>query len=49
MKEVECRKCKNCTGYSCKKYGDKADEAVRKCAEDNFKNYKVKRGGVNNE
>lgn len=41
MKEVDCRKCKNCTGRSCKKYGPDAKRAVKDCAADNFKNYKV--------
>lgn len=40
MIEVDCRKCKNCTGYSCKVYGNNADVAVKKCANDNFNNYK---------
>ncbi len=38
---VECRKCKNCTGFSCKIYGNDADIAVKKCADDGFKNYEV--------
>lgn len=39
--EVDCRKCKNCTGVSCKAYNtDIPDIAVKKCADDNFKNYK---------
>ena len=38
--EIDCRKCKNCTGNSCKIYGDNADVAVKECANDNFKNYK---------
>lgn len=40
--EVDCRKCKNCTGTSCKKYGSNADKAVTHCAKDCFKNYKQK-------
>ena len=44
MIEVECLKCENCTGYSCKQYGNDADIAVQKCADDNFKNYRVKGG-----
>ena len=39
MKEVDCRKCKNCTGKECIPYGKNADIAVKKCANDNFKNY----------
>lgn len=42
MIEVDCRKCKNCTGQSCKIYGDDADEATRLCAEDGFRFYKIK-------
>lgn len=38
--EIDCRKCKNCTGNSCKIYGDNADVAVKECANDGFKNYK---------
>lgn len=38
--EVDCRKCKNCTGISCKAYNtDNPDIAVKKCADDGFKNY----------
>lgn len=43
MIEVNCNKCVNCTGDSCKKYGSNADKAVRACADDNFKNYKKKK------
>jgi hypothetical protein len=38
--EIDCRICENCTGESCKVYGDDADIAVRSCAQDEFKNYK---------
>lgn len=41
--EIDCRKCKNCTGYSCKVYGNNADVAVKNCASDGFKNYLKKR------
>lgn len=38
--QVDCRKCVNCTGHSCKAYGtDNPDIAVNKCANDGFKNY----------
>ena len=38
--EVDCRKCCNSTGHSCKAYNtDDPDIAVKKCAEDGFKNY----------
>lgn len=40
--EVDCRQCTNCTGKSCEVYGDNADEAVKGCAADNFKNFKTK-------
>ena len=40
MKEIDCRICKNCTGFSCKIYGSNADKAVKNCAKDNFINYK---------
>lgn len=39
--EIDCRKCKNCTGEECKVYGKDANKAVEKCASDFFKNYKV--------
>lgn len=42
MIEVDCRKCINCTGDSCKCYGSNADKAVTQCANDGFKNYKQK-------
>lgn len=42
MIKIDCRKCKNCTGNSCKIYGDKADVAVKECANDSFNNYKKK-------
>ena len=42
MIEVDCRKCKNCTGYSCKIYGNDANKAVKDCANDCFLNYKKK-------
>lgn len=38
--EVDCRKCANCTGSACDKYGSDANKAVAKCAEDRFVNYK---------
>ena len=37
--EIDCRKCGNCTGHSCKKYGKNPDVAVNLCAKDGFKNY----------
>lgn len=37
---VYCRLCKNCTGCSCKVYGDNPEIATSNCARDNFKNYK---------
>lgn len=41
MLEVDCRKCNKCTGKSCECYGDDANKAVKKCADDCFKNYVV--------
>lgn len=43
MIEIRCNDCRNCTGYSCKKYGSDAKESVTRCANDGFKNYKRKR------
>ena len=37
---VDCRKCKNCTGVSCKVYGDNPELAFMECATTDFKNYK---------
>lgn len=45
--KIECLKCKNCTGYSCILYGKDAVTAVQNCADDGFKNYSIKVGGVN--
>ena len=42
MIEIKCLDCKNCTGDSCKVYGSDADKAVKRCADDSFKNYKVR-------
>lgn len=39
MLEIECKKCTNNTGSKCLKYGDKADEAVKNCANDGFCNF----------
>ena len=39
MKRVDCRKCKKCNGTSCKVYGNNAEIAVLKCADDIFANY----------
>ncbi len=38
--EINCLECGNCTGESCKVYGSDADKAVKRCADDSFKNYK---------
>ena len=38
--KIDCRICENCTGNSCKIYGDNADVAVKNCVKDNFNNYK---------
>lgn len=50
MIEISCIECKNCTGYSCKKYGEDANESVNRCAKDGFKHYKKRdtKGGVKN-
>lgn len=40
--EVDCRRCTNCTGESCRKYGNNPDIAAEHCANDNFKNYIIK-------
>ena len=42
MLEMDCRKCQNCTGTRCIKYGDNATKAVKACADDGFKEYKVR-------
>ena len=39
MIEVDCRKCVNCTGEECIPFGKDANVAVKKCADDSFKNY----------
>lgn len=38
--EIDCRECANCTGHSCKKFGDDAAEAVKKCANTAFRSYR---------
>lgn len=40
--KIDCRECVHCTGYSCKKFGDNADEAVKKCANTAFRSYRKK-------
>lgn len=42
MIEVDCRKCKNLGNDECIKYGKDADVAVKKCADNGFKEYKKK-------
>ena len=44
MKEVDCRMCKNLIDKEkgCKLYGSNADEAVKKCADNNFRRYRIK-------
>jgi len=44
VKKVDCRLCKNLidTEKGCKHYGSNPDEAVKKCAGDNFRNYHLK-------
>lgn len=39
MLEVDCRKCVNCTGKECIPFGKDANVAVKKCADDGFRNY----------
>lgn len=39
MLKVDCRKCVNCTGKECIPFGKDANVAVKKCADDGFKNY----------
>lgn len=39
MIEVDCRKRINCTGDECIPFGKDANIAIKKCAEDNFRNY----------
>lgn len=44
MIKVDCRKCINCIKNICKAYDtDNPDVAVKKCADDCFKNYKKRR------
>lgn len=40
--EINCLECRNCTGDSCKVYGFDADKAVKRCADDSFRNYKAR-------
>lgn len=39
MIEVDCGKCVNCTGKECIPFGKDPNVAVKKCADDGFKNY----------
>ena len=39
MLEVDCIKCVNCTGKECIPFGKDTNEAVKKCADDGFRNY----------
>ena len=40
MIEVDCRRCKNLGNNECLKYGKDADIAVKRCADNGFKEYK---------
>ena len=44
MIEVDCRKCKNCTGDACLVYGNDAYKATALCARDCFEKYEPKDG-----
>lgn len=37
--EADCRKCINCTSDGCIPFGNDANIATRKCADDLFRNY----------
>lgn len=39
MLEIDCGKCVNCTGKECIPFGKDANVAVKKCADDGFRNY----------
>lgn len=39
MIKIDCRKCKNCTGESCKVYGNNPNVATSKCAKNGFRDY----------
>ena len=47
--EIDCRECANCTGHSCKKFGDDAAEAVKKCASTAFRSYRKRQIGGEDE
>ena len=38
--EIDCRICRNCTGTMCRLYGENEFNAIQRCAEEGFKNYK---------
>lgn len=40
MLEIDCNICKNLGDDECLKYGKDCDIAVKRCADDGFKNYK---------
>lgn len=42
MIEIKCLECVNCTGDSCKVYGSDVDKAVKSCADNSFRNYKLR-------
>lgn len=39
MIEIDCRKCENISKDGCILYGDDANNAVKRCAAEGFKNY----------
>lgn len=39
MLKIACNKCKNCTGKECRIYESDANESIKKCTSDGFKNY----------
>ena len=39
MLEIDCGKCVNCTGKECIPFGKDPNVAVKKCADDGFRNY----------
>lgn len=43
MLEIDCRICKNLGNDECKLYGRDPDVAVKKCAENGFKDYRPSR------
>lgn len=43
MKQIDCRMCRNCDPVvGCKKYGEDKEKAMKACADNGFRDFKIK-------